>query len=168
MKRVVFLLVVLISACATPPQRTLPPVVDGTSPDAAKREAPDSVAAPDRVELPTTPPPSSGAVVALLDRADAYHRSGDIGNEAATIERALRIDPNNGRLWNRLAAIRLEQGEPEQAEQLALKSNALSVGDTRLQARNWRLVARARSSMNDSVGARSAENKARALDRSGG
>ena len=82
----------------------------------------------------------------------------------ATIERALRIDPNNARLWNRLAAIRLEQGQPRQAEQLALKSNALSRGDTRLQARNWRLVARARWSMNDSTGARSAENKARELD----
>jgi tetratricopeptide (TPR) repeat protein len=164
MKRVILLLLVLISACTSTPQRTPPPVVDGTRPDSAGREAPERIDAPS-AELPvTTPPPSGGAVVALLDRADAYHRSGDIGNEAATIERALRIDPNNARLWNRLAAIRLEQGQPRQAEQLALKSNALSRGDTRLQARNWRLVARARWSMNDSAGARSAENKARELD----
>jgi predicted Zn-dependent protease len=164
MKRLTVLLLVLISACTTTPQRTPPPVVDGTRPESAAREAPERIDIP-TAEVPvTTPPTSGGAVVALLDQADTYHRSGDIGNEAATIERALRIDPNNGRLWNRLAAIRLEQGQPRQAEQLALKSNALSRGDTRLQARNWRLVARARWSMNDSAGARSAENKARELD----
>jgi tetratricopeptide (TPR) repeat protein len=165
MKRLAFLLLVLISACTTAPQRTPPPVVDGTRPDEEGREAPDRVDMPGTVEAPVSAPATSGgAVVALLDRADAYHRSGDTGSEAATVERALRIEPNNGRLWNRLAAIRLEQGQPRQAEQLALKSNALSQGDTRLQARNWRLVARARWSMNDSAGARSAENKARELD----
>jgi predicted Zn-dependent protease len=119
---------------------------------------------PDTVVAPVPPPaPSGGAVVALLDRADVYHQSGDIGNEAATVERALRIDPNNGRLWNRLAAIRLDQGQPRQAEQLALKSNSLSRGDTGLQAQNWRLVAKARWSTNDSAGARAAEKKAREL-----
>jgi tetratricopeptide (TPR) repeat protein len=116
---------------------------------------------PDKVEVPVPPAaPSGGAVVALLDRADVYHQSGDIGNEAATVERALRIDPNNGRLWNRLAAIRLDQGQPRQAEQLALKSNALSRGNRRLQAQNWRLVAKARWSRNDGAGARAAEKKA--------
>jgi predicted Zn-dependent protease len=99
-------------------------------------------------------------VVALLDQAETYHRSGDIDNEAATIERALRIDPKNASLWSRLAAVRLEQGRPGQAEQLALKSNALAGEDTVLQARNWRLVARARWSVNDGSGARAAEKKA--------
>ncbi|MEA2079080.1 MAG: tetratricopeptide repeat protein [Pseudomonadota bacterium] len=165
MKRVIFLLALLLGACSTAPQRTLPPVVDGTQPRTPQPEAADSVEVPDTVEVPVPPPaPSGGAVVALLDRADVYHQSGDIGNEAATIERALRIDPNNARLWNRLAAIRLDQGQPRQAEQLALKSNALSRGDRRLQAQNWRLVAKARWSVNDSAGARAAEKKARDLD----
>jgi thioredoxin-like negative regulator of GroEL len=164
MKRLIFLLFMLLSACSTVPPRSLPPVVDGTQPRSTEAEAADSVEIPDRVEVPVpAPAPSGGAVVALLDRADAYHQSGDIGSEAATVERALRIDPGNGRLWNRLAAIRLEQGQPRQAEQLALKSNALSRGDTRLQAQNWRLVAKARWSMNDSAGARVAEKKAREL-----
>ena len=164
MKRVIVLSLLLLSACSTAPQRgTLPPVVDGTQADNTPPET-DGARPADRVEVPVAPPrPSGGAVVALLDRADTYHQSGDIGAEAATVERALRIDPNNGRLWNRLAAIRLEQGRPQQAEQLALKSNALSRSDTALQARNWRLVAKARWSMNDSAGARVAENKAREL-----
>ena len=164
MKRIIFPLVLLLSACSTAPPHSLPPVVDASRPDASQRDTADSVSVPAEVEVPVPPPaPSGGAVVALLDRADAYHQSGDIGNEAATVERALRIDPNNGYLWNRLANIRLEQGQPGQAEQLALKSNALARGDTRLQARNWRLVAKARWSMNDSAGAQAAEKRARDL-----
>jgi len=164
MIRVIFLLVLLLSACSTAPPRTLPPVIDGTQRGSSQPDKADTVELPDRVQVPVpSPAPSGGAVVALLDRADAYHQSGDIGNESATVERALRIDPNNGRLWNRLAAIRLDQGQARQAEQLALKSNALSRGDTRLQAQNWRLVAKARWSMNDSAGARVAEKKAREL-----
>ena len=161
MKRVVFLLLLLLGACSTAPQRTLPPVVDGTQSGGAQPQAAERVEYPDKVEVPVPPAaPSGGAVVALLDRADAYHQSGDTGNEAATVERALRIDPNNSRLWSRLAAIRLDQGQPSQAEQLALKSNALSRGDRRLQAQNWRLVAKARWARNDRAGARAAEKKA--------
>ena len=161
MKHVILSLLLLLSACSTAPPRTLPPVVDATRPGSSPPEAADSVERPDTVEVPVLPPaPSGGAVVALLDRADAYHQSGDIGNEAATVERALRIDPNNSRLWSRLAAIRLDQGQPSQAEQLALKSNALSRGDSRLQAQNWRLVAKARWARNDRAGARAAEKKA--------
>ncbi|NHZ69861.1 MAG: tetratricopeptide repeat protein [Thermotogales bacterium] len=159
-KRPIFLLFVLLSACSTAPQRSIPPVVDGTSSGEGEHAPLEPL--PDRVEMPP-PAPGGGAVVALLDRADNYRQAGDISNEAATIERALRIDPRNARLWHRLAAARLDQGQPQQAEQLALKSNALSAGDTRLQADNWKLVAKARWSMNDSAGARAAENRAREL-----
>lgn len=162
MKRLVYLLLFALSACSTAPQRTLPPVVDGATPSDGGVYAPAPEAPPGRVEMPA-PVPSGGAVVALLDRADGYRQSGEYSSEAATIERALRIDPRNAALWHRLAAARLDQGQPRQAEQLALKSNALSGGDTRLQASNWRLVAKARWSMDDSAGARAAEKKARAL-----
>jgi len=161
MKRLIYFLLVALSACSTAPERSLPPVVDGSrSGGETAQPAPERL--PDRVEVPP-PAPAGGAVVALLDRADGYRQSGDISNEAATIERALRIDPGNAHLWHRLAAARLDQGQPQQAEQLALKSNALSAGDTRLQASNWRLVAKARWSMDDSAGARVAEKRARAL-----
>ncbi len=165
MKRVILILMLFLHGCSSAPQRTLPPVIDGTRPDATEPDIPATVHVPDEVEMPVpSPAPAGSAVIALLEQADTYHRSGDISNEAATIERALRIDPNNGHLWNRLAAVRLDQGQPRQAEQLALKSNALSGGDRRLRAQNWRLVAKARWAMNDSAGARAAENKARDLD----
>ena len=73
------------------------------------------------------------------------------------------VRPSARSMASRLAATRLEQGQPRQAEQLALKSNALSGGDRRLQAQNWQLVARARWALDDSAGARAAEKKARDL-----
>jgi len=161
MKRLIYVLLMLLSACSTSPQRALPPVVEGGAARPGE-QTPEPSRLPDRVEVPP-PAPTGGAVVALLDRADDYRQAGDTGNEAATIERALRIDPGNARLWHRLAEVRLEQGQAQQAEQLALKSNALSAGDTRLQAGNWQLIARARWSMDDSSGARTAENTAREL-----
>jgi predicted Zn-dependent protease len=161
MKRLVAVVFVLLGACTAAPQRSLPPVVDGSG----SRSPIPGDTLPEPVEMPTPAPApaTGGAVIALLDRADSYRASGDMVNEAATIERALRIEPNNARLWSRLAATRLEQGQPRQAEQLALKSNALSAGDKRLQAQNWRLVARARWALNDTAGARVAEKKARDL-----
>ena len=165
MKRILYLSILALAACSTAPQRGLPPVVDssGTVVVPAGEPSGPAPAAPEgRVEV-APPAPTGGAVVALLERADSHHQAGDIDAEAATIERALRIDPRNAALWQRLAAARLAQGQPQQAEQLALKSNALSGGDNRLQAANWRLVARARWSLNNSAGARAAEQKAREL-----
>ncbi len=156
MKYLICLLLVLLSACSTTPQRSSPPVTDGTRPD-GQASVPERL--PGRVEVPPAVP-AGGAIVALLDQADGYRQTGDISNEAATIERALRIEPGNARLWHRLAAARLDQDQPQQAEQLALKSNVLAAGDTRLQADNWRLVAKARWSMDDNAGARAAEKRA--------
>lgn len=172
MKRITLPLFLLLGACSSTPPRHLPPVIEGSTGETVNSEPVEAegprayqMAEPDEVVVvPLSPQPSGGgAVVALLDQAETYHRSGDSGNEAATIERALRIEPNNAGLWSRLAAVRLEQGRPQQAEQLALKSNALAGSDRGLKARNWRLVARARWAVNDGAGARAAESKARDL-----
>ena len=165
MKRILFYLSILaLVACSSTPQRGLPPVVDSDGTVVVPGGEPSAPAAIPEVQVEVPPPvPTGGAVVALLERADNHRQAGDIDAEAATIERALRIDPRNATLWQRLAIARLAQGQPQQAEQLALKSNALSGGDARLQAANWRLVARARWSLNNSASARAAEQKAREL-----
>ncbi len=157
--RIPFLLLVLaLSACSSRPPLTRPPVVDSGAPSTEPR--PPRAESPPVVEAPPAPGASRGAVVALLDRAEHYRRLGDTDAASATLERALRIDPRNPRLWHQLAEIRLQQGRPAQAEQLALKSNALSAGDRALQASNWALVARARWAQDDPEGARRAERKA--------
>ena len=158
----------LLSACAptyTTSQRYPAPVIDGAGqPPPAESPYPPAETyptAPQRDAVTSAPATGSSAVVALLDRADQQHRGGDLDAAAASLERALRIEPRNALLWHRLARVRLEQGQPDQTVQLAAKSNSLAGGDTRLQASNWRLIASARKAQGDTAGARNAEQKAR-------
>ena len=64
---------------------------------------------------------------------------------ANTLERALRIEPNNGLVWNRLAHLRFEQGQYGQAVNLAEKSRALAGADAALKADNESLIRRAQA-----------------------
>lgn len=108
-------------------------------------------------------PVSSGntAVVALLSSANKQQRGGDVAGAAATLERALRIEPRNARLWHQLAVLRFEQQNYRMAADLADKSNSLAPNDAELTRANWRLIARARSELGDSAGARQAQQMAR-------
>lgn len=121
-------------------------------------EAPASQA-PAVVGSPPRSVSTSGAVVALLDNAGQQARSGQLDASAATLERALRIEPDNGVIWNRLALVRLQQGRPDQAESLAAKSNALAGNDRELQVRNWRVIAQARRARGNNAGAQMAEER---------
>jgi Tfp pilus assembly protein PilF len=79
---------------------------------------------------------------------------------AATLERALRIEPQEAYLWNRLARVRMEQGRYTQAGDLALRSNSLS-SEVALKQDNWSVIAAARRAAGDTAGAMEAEQKAR-------
>jgi len=114
-------------------------------------------------ETPRAAAPQSPAVIALLDNADRQAGSGKLDSAAAALERALRIEPRNAILWQRLADIRLRQKQPGQAESLALKSNTLAVGDKTTQADNWRIIAKSRRMRDDADGARQADSRADAL-----
>ncbi|OOG20625.1 hypothetical protein B1C78_17190 [Thioalkalivibrio denitrificans] len=159
-------LAAILSACA-PPQATRP--------------APDEPRTEERVE-PVSPPAQdtrpviaresepegtrtngSDAVLALMGEADRQLVSGDPDAAATTLERALRIDARDARLWQRLAVVRLEQGEPQQAEAMAVRSNGLARGDREMMARNWRIIAEARRMAGNEAGAREADTRANAL-----
>jgi tetratricopeptide (TPR) repeat protein len=103
------------------------------------------------------------AVVALLEQAEQQANAGELEAAAASLERAIRIDARNPVIWYHLATVRLSQGEPAQAAQLAGKSNSLAPGNTAQQARNWLLIAEARRQLNDRSGAAAAERLAREL-----
>ena len=128
MRRLAFLLTVVLSACAAP--------------------------SPAPVEqAPGAPPPSpvsaapkeSVAVAGLMDSARADAAAGRLTNAAASLERALRIEPRNPRLWQELARVRLQQGDFVQAEQLAQRSNSWAGSDSALRAENARIVEQARA-----------------------
>ena len=123
---------------------------------------------------PGPPPPSplpssspghteSPAIASLMDSARADNAAGRLANAAASLERALRIEPRNPRLWQELSRVRLSQRDYVQAESCAARSNSWAGGDTLLVADNWRLIAQAREARGDSEGARAAINAAERL-----
>ncbi|KPK18312.1 MAG: hypothetical protein AMJ67_10615 [Betaproteobacteria bacterium SG8_41] len=114
--------------------------------------APEPALAP----APAPAPIQSAAVASLMDGARADVAAGRLANAAASLERALRIEPRNARLWQELARVRLKQGEYAQAESVAARSNSWAGSDNRLRAENWRLIAQAREARGDAAGARAA------------
>jgi tetratricopeptide (TPR) repeat protein len=109
------------------------------------------------VTAPTEPP----AVLALLQEADASSASGRLDNAAATLERAIRIQPRNALLWQKLAEVRLQQHQPGLAEDLAKKSNIYAKDNKALLGKNWSIIAHARREKGDVQGSSEAEAKAR-------
>jgi tetratricopeptide (TPR) repeat protein len=112
--------------------------------------------APASVPKITAPP----AVIALRDEARAHLDHGDLDNAAVALERALAIRSDNPELWHGLAEVRLKQGQPELAEDLAKKSNVLARGNPGLIRANWLLIAEARRRKGDPEGAAEAEREA--------
>lgn len=95
-------------------------------------------------QAPRAAAPSGTAVIALLDNAGQQSRAGKLDGAAAALERALRIEPRNPEIWHRLATVRLQQGQFDQAAGLAAKSINLAGNNTDLIARNRALIAQAR------------------------
>jgi tetratricopeptide (TPR) repeat protein len=98
-----------------------------------------------RAEAPQAPPPNT-AVLALLDSASQQSRSGKLDGAAASLERALRIDPRNADVWHRLASVRLQQGQFGLASSLAAKSINLAGNDIDLIERNEAIIDQANRS----------------------
>jgi Tfp pilus assembly protein PilF len=84
------------------------------------------------------------AVASMVQNARAEAASGRLTNAAASIERALRIEPRNPRLWNELARVRLQQRDYAQAESTAARSNSFAGSDAALRASNADIIAQAR------------------------
>src|SRR5712664_841276 len=137
MRTLLALLAAAIAGCATVVQAPAP----GPFPESAPLPEPAA-----RTE--------NLAIAGLLDGARADAAAGRLANAAASLERALRIEPRNPRLWQELARVRLKQGDYAQAESTAARSNSWAGSDNALRADNWRLIAHAREARGDAEGAR--------------
>jgi len=84
------------------------------------------------------------AVTILLAQASTQETQAQWERAAALLERALRIEPRNARLWYRLARVRWQQGRFGMAENLARKSLALIRDDEELKQQNAQLIEAAR------------------------
>jgi Tfp pilus assembly protein PilF len=120
------LLLALIAGCATAPE-------PGPETPPATEPAPEAQQKRENV-----------AIAGLMESARADSAAGRLANAAASLERALRIEPRNPRLWQELARVRLKQGEYAQVESLAARSNSWAGSDGALRAENQRLIEEAR------------------------
>ncbi len=89
------------------------------------------------------------AVAALLRLARSQAEAGHGEHAAATLERALRIEPRNPWLWHRLAVLRLQQGYWDRAVELAKKSTLLAHDHRRLLTGNLEVIQAARAHLAD-------------------
>ena len=92
----------------------------------------------------------------LLQTARAESAAGRLQSAADVLERGLQMEPENARLWNELASVRLSEGRYAEAETLARRSNSHARGDFALRGKNWAIIAQAREKQGDVQGAATA------------
>jgi len=81
-----------------------------------------------------------GAASSLVAQAHARAAAGDYPAATATLERALRIEPENPLAWIALGRVQLDAGNAAQADNMGHKALALASGDPNAQASAWRLI----------------------------
>lgn len=153
------------SPASTPAAPVDEPVVQAyVPPETTVEESPASSERLAYVEPAPAPRPSSQAVQTLTATAEQQASSGDLAGAVSTIERALRIEPQNARLWNKLAHLRLKQGQYKPAAEMASRSNSFAAGDSALMRDNWLVISLARRADGDTSGAEEAMSNVRALN----
>ncbi|MGB6604115.1 MAG: tetratricopeptide repeat protein, partial [Steroidobacteraceae bacterium] len=94
---------------------------------------------------PSAPPPRQfhlgAAATALVAQAQNEARAGDSAGAGVTLERALRIEPDNPLVWIEYGRIELGAGDVAQAEGMGRKALQLATGDPAAQSSAWRLIA---------------------------
>jgi tetratricopeptide (TPR) repeat protein len=140
---IISLLLLVMSGCTTTIKKTEavlePEVVNLPEPEIQNKQPLD-----DLIEDSVTviPPPedkhfvSTPVVQGLLKKSRNKFEAREFEAAANFLERGINIAPNDPMLWQRLAAIRFEQGNYKQAKQLAKKSNILVESDKTLREIN--------------------------------
>lgn len=126
------------------------------------------IATPTPTPLPKERPKAPAATLspaskALVSQAQAQRKKGDLPGATVTLERALRIEPNNPLLWIEMGRLRMDQRNYAQAEAMGRKALAMSVGDDRTQSQAWQLIADSLKARGKNPQAQEAAEKARAL-----
>jgi len=167
---------VSLSACAlfhAPPPQPAPPPAGGGASTGSAQPSPSGPQAP----IPVTPvPPAQPSVPspakqfhlgpaasALVSQAHQQSAGGDTTQAAATLERALRIEPDNPLVWIELGRVRLAENNATQADAMGRKALTLASGDAAAQSSAWRLIADSLRARGDNGGAADAERRAASL-----
>jgi Tfp pilus assembly protein PilF len=162
----------VLSGCSVfrAPGSPAAPAPSSTGPGAPGTAQPQPAPAPGvptAPEQPQRPPPKqfrlSPATSALVQQAHTQAHTGAFAPAAATVERALRIEPENPLLWIEFGQIRLSENNPAQADATGHKALALATGDPQAQASAWRLIAESLRARGRNEEAANADRKAGAL-----
>ncbi|MDX1381184.1 MAG: tetratricopeptide repeat protein [Xanthomonadales bacterium] len=152
------LLAALLAACTTTPAPA--PVEERDVP----RTDPPPV-----TQAPPPPAPDAGvqvyplqnpAVAQLTQEARAAEQAGRLDDAAVLLERALRIQPRDPEVLQRMAEVQLQKRDWDQALSFAVRSYDTGPRVGELCVRNWRTIGEARSQLGDASGAADAERRA--------
>ena len=129
---IVPLSVLMLAGCATSSRTSPSPEVPARPPSSLPNSP--TPAPPPAVPRPAPTPRDirlSPATQSLVTQAHTLAGRGDLLGASSTLDRALRIEPNNPLLWTEMGRIRLAEGDAHQAETCARKAFALASGDQR-------------------------------------
>lgn len=170
--RVLFALAlnVALAACSVPqPYRTTPqptPVPPSQEPPVQTQPGtpPATVEEPQPLPPPVVREPTLGpASRALVSQAQVQVASKNYAVAAGSIERALRIEPDNPLLWIELGKVRQTEGNFVQAENMGRKAVAMAANAPRAQSAAWRLIADSYRARGKNTEAREAQARAESL-----
>ncbi|HEY6456567.1 MAG TPA: tetratricopeptide repeat protein [Steroidobacteraceae bacterium] len=135
--------------------------------------APNPTAPVAVLPAPAPPPPTEtappattrqfhlgAAATALVAQAHRQAGAGDPQSAISSIERALRIEPDNPLLWIELGEIHESAGHFEQAGGIGHKALQLSTGDPHAQSASWHLIAESLKARNRNGEAAEAQRRA--------
>ena len=132
MRRLLFVVLFGLSACADLPLNPPPGPATGSSASAPQDEAEAE-----------TKSGSAEAVQELVTSSRTSRASGDYAHALADIERAIRIEPRNPYLWLELGEIHLSRDDPQQAAAMARKAVSVAGADDAAKAAAEELLERA-------------------------
>lgn len=136
----------MLGACSVPAPYQPPsiplPIPPGSAVQTQPAMPPGAVGEPEPLPAPVLREPTLGVPArALLDLAQRQIDGGNYAVAASSIERALRIEPDNPLLWLELGKLRQAEGNHVQAENMARKAISMAITAPRIQADAWRLIA---------------------------
>lgn len=165
----------LLGGCAVPSPYRVPAPPPSAPPAPPAQEEPVQTQPgepPTTVEEPEAPTPKapvarepvlSAASRALVGQAQHQMTTRNYAVAAATVERALRIEPDNPLLWIELGKVRLAEGNYVQAENMGRKAVSMSVNAPRAQSTAWQLIADSYRARGRNIEAQEAQARAEAV-----
>jgi tetratricopeptide (TPR) repeat protein len=149
----------LMAPSRTSPSPSLPPASSSAPPSPPSAPPPSPYQPPAHPQQPARENHLSPATHSLVTQARNQVAHGDLPAASSTLDRALRIEPNNPLLWIELGRLRLAENDAHQAEGCARKALALASGDRATQAQSGRLLADALRAQSRNQEARDVESQ---------